>query len=118
MLTKSIAIIDDEIDLVNLFREALEMDGFKVCTFTDPINALNQLQQCLEEYAIIISDFSMPSMNGNDLCTKLMNINPKLKFILMSAYQDVEYDKSKFTFLNKPIPIAQILKIVKQTLTE
>jgi DNA-binding NtrC family response regulator len=44
MLTKSIAIIDDEVDLVNLFREALEMDGLQVCVFTDPIEAFNQLQ--------------------------------------------------------------------------
>ena len=31
---KAIAIIDDEIDLVNLFQETLEKDGFKVCAFT------------------------------------------------------------------------------------
>ena len=30
---KAIAIIDDEVDLVNLFQEALENNGFKVCVF-------------------------------------------------------------------------------------
>ena len=38
---KTIAIIDDEVDLVNLFQEALENNGFKVCAFTDPIQAFN-----------------------------------------------------------------------------
>ena len=38
MLTKAIAIVDDEADLVNLFSEALQLDGFKVCGFTDPLN--------------------------------------------------------------------------------
>jgi DNA-binding NtrC family response regulator len=33
---KAIAIIDDEVDLVNLFQEVLENNGFKVCVFTDP----------------------------------------------------------------------------------
>ncbi|MGI0050597.1 MAG: hypothetical protein ACRD8K_02565 [Nitrososphaeraceae archaeon] len=37
MVSKAIAIIDDEVDLVNLFQEALEKNGFKVCTFTDLI---------------------------------------------------------------------------------
>ena len=55
-------------------------------------------------------------MNGNELCTKLMNINSQLKVSLMSAYQDVEYDKSKFTFITKPIPIAKLVKIVNETL--
>jgi DNA-binding NtrC family response regulator len=45
MLAKSIAIIDDEADLVNLFEEALQMDGFKVCAFTDPIDALNNMKK-------------------------------------------------------------------------
>ena len=83
MLVKSIAIIDDEADLVNLFKEVLEIDGFKVCTFTDPIYALNHIQKSPKEYSLIISDFRMPSMNGNDLCTKLMNLNPDLKVILI-----------------------------------
>jgi two-component SAPR family response regulator len=55
-------------------------------------------------------------MNGNELCTKLMNINSQLKVSLMSAYQDVEYDKSKFTFITKPIPITKLVKIVNETL--
>ena len=117
-MSKAIAIIDDEIDLITLFREALEMDGFKVYTFTDPIEAYNKLQRSLEEYLLVISDFRMPRMNGNELCTKLMSINSRLKIILMSAYHDVEYDESKFTFISKPIPIAKLLKIVNETLAK
>jgi FixJ family two-component response regulator len=58
----------------------------------------------------------MPAMNGNDLCTKLMRLNPELKIILMSAYEDVQCDTSKFRFLNKPISITRLLKIVKENL--
>ena len=117
-MSKAIAIIDDEIDLITLFREALEMNGFQVNTFTDPFEAYNKLQRSLEEYSLVISDFRMPRMNGNELCTKLMSINSQLKVILMSAYHDVEYDKSKFTFISKPMPIAKLLKIVNETLAK
>ncbi|HJT84456.1 MAG TPA: hypothetical protein VJ697_08235 [Nitrososphaeraceae archaeon] len=55
----------------------------------------------------------MPVMDGNELCTKLIHINPNLKVILMSAYSDVRYDKEKFLFVNKPISITQLLKLVK-----
>jgi DNA-binding NtrC family response regulator len=118
MLTKSVAIIDDELDLVNLFREALQMDEYTTNTFTDPIEALHHIQKTPEEYSLVISDCRMPKMNGNDLCTKLKNLNPQLKVILISAYEEVQYDSSKFKFLNKPIPISQLLKIVKETLDE
>ena len=58
----------------------------------------------------------MPVMDGNELCTKLIHINPNLKVILMSAYSDVRYDKEKFLFVNKPISIAQLIEIVKKHL--
>jgi DNA-binding NtrC family response regulator len=118
LLAKAIAIIDDEVDLATLFREVLEMEGFKVCTFTDPLEAFDKLQKRTEEYAIVISDYEMPTMNGNELCNKLIRLNPKPKVILISAYDNVECNISKFTFLHKPIPIARLLKIVKETLAK
>lgn len=38
--------------------------------------------------------------------------------ILMSAYESIEYDISKCTFLLKPIQIAKLLKTVKETLAK
>ena len=116
MLTKATVIIDDEADLVDLFSEALELNSFKVCAFTNPLEALNSIEKNPEDYGLVISDFKMPIMDGNELCTKLININPNLKVILMSAYSDVKYDKEKFLFVNKPISITQLIKLVKEHL--
>ena len=116
MLTKATVIIDDEADLVDLFSEALEPYSFMVCAFTNPLEALNSIEKNPEDYGLVISDFKMPIMDGNELCTKLININPNLKVILMSAYSDVKYDKEKFLFMNKPISITQLIKLVKEHL--
>jgi DNA-binding NtrC family response regulator len=113
---KTIAIIDDEVDLVNLFQEALENNGFKVCAFTDPIQAFNTLEKKIQEYGLILSDFRMPNLNGYELCTKLVLLNPELEVILMSAYDIMECDTSKFTIVKKPILIAQLLQIVRDSL--
>ena len=99
MLAKAIAIIDDEADLVNLFSEALKLSNFKVHGYTNPLEALNYIEKNPEEYELVISDFIMPVMDGNELCTKLININPNLKVILMSAYSDIKYNKEKFCLL-------------------
>ena len=113
---KTIAIIDDEVDLVNLFQEALEKNGFKVCAFTDPIQAFNILEKKIQEYGLILSDFRMPNLNGHELCTKLRQLNPELEVILMSAYDIMECDTTKFTIVKKPILIAQLLQIVRDSL--
>jgi len=115
---KAIAIIDDEADLVDLFQEILESDGFKVCAFTDPIQAYNHIQNNPDDYGLILSDYRMPVMNGNELCTKLMQINSEFKVILMSAYENIEDDVSKFKFMRKPTTIANFLQIVKNTIAE
>ena len=57
-------------------------------------------------------------MNGNALSTKLIGINSELKVILMSAYENIECDSSKFTFIRKPIKISNLIKIVKDRLAE
>ncbi len=49
-------------------------------------------------------------------CTKLILINPELEVILMSAYDTIECDTSKFTIVKKPILIAQLLQIVRDSL--
>ena len=114
---KTIAIIDDEADLVDLFQEILESDGFKVCAFTDPIEAYNHIQKNPNDYGLILSNYRMSVMNGNELRTKLMRINSQFKVILMSAYENIE-DVSKFKFMRKPTTIANLLQIVKNTIAE
>ena len=45
MLTRAIVVIDDESDLVNLSSEALKLNSFKVCAFTNPLEALNHIEK-------------------------------------------------------------------------
>jgi DNA-binding NtrC family response regulator len=118
MATKAIAIIDDETDLVNLFQEALEKNGFKVRSFTDSIQAFKNLEKNIHKYSLILSDYRMPKLNGYELCTKLINLNPALEVILMSAFDTLEYQTSKFRLIKKPILIAQLLQIVSDILSK
>jgi DNA-binding NtrC family response regulator len=60
MITKAIAVIDDEVDLVNLFREVLENNGFKVYAFTDQIEAFNQIKRNPNDYGLVLSDYRLP----------------------------------------------------------
>ena len=84
--------------------------------FIDPIQAFNTLVKKIQEYGLILSDFRMPNLNGYELCTKLIQLNPVLEVILMSAYDTIECDTSNFTIIKKPILIAQLLHIVKDRL--
>ena len=117
MVVKTIAIVEDEKDLLCLFKEALELNGFKVCGFTSSEEALSDITKNPEDFDLIISDYRMPDINGNDLCTRLLTFNSSLNIILMSAFHNFKYNP-KFKFIGKPIPISKLLCIVKESLDE
>ena len=118
LFARSIAVIDDDIDITNLFKDILEDDGYIVVAFNDSIEALNHIQKNIEEFGLVISDYRMPKMNGYDLCTKIVDLNHDLKVILISAFDLLERDNSKFTFLHKPITISKLVSTVNESISK
>ncbi len=73
---KNILIVDDDEDLIDLFKTFLEYDGYKVVAFTDPIDALYSFRKNIYDLALL--DLEMSKMNGIILSHKLKNIDPTL----------------------------------------
>jgi DNA-binding NtrC family response regulator len=114
-MIKSIAIVDDELDLANLFSEALTMTGYEVYSFTDPVLAYEHIKKNVNNYTLLIVDYQMPKINGLLLATKLLEINPTLKVIIMSCFNELEYIPN-FKFIKKPISILKFVRIVNETI--
>jgi DNA-binding NtrC family response regulator len=52
MFTKSIIIVDDDPDLINVYSEALKMSGYDVFSFTDPCLAYQHIKENPESIRI------------------------------------------------------------------
>ncbi|HEX7178212.1 MAG TPA: response regulator [Nitrososphaeraceae archaeon] len=107
-----IAVVDDELDITLLFRDALKtINGFSIFGFTDPKTALEHFTINRQAYTLIISDLRMPSINGMELIKMVKELNPYVRTILMTAFaiddSDLfqEYAKRELIngFLQKPI---------------
>lgn len=106
-----IAIVDDEDDIVKLFRDALgSINGITVFTFTDPVMALQHFKMNVEKYILVISDLRMPALTGMELIKELKTMNQFVRTILMTAFateDDLFQDYAKKElingFLQKPI---------------
>jgi DNA-binding NtrC family response regulator len=119
LLGNAIAVIEDEIDVLNLYQEVLENEGYTVFAYNDPIEAINNIQQMPEEFGLVISDYRMPLINGFEVCAKLIDLNPELKVVIISAFDLMEEDRnSKFTFINKPITIAKLISVVNESFSK
>jgi DNA-binding NtrC family response regulator len=116
MFTKSIAIIDDDPDLLNLFSEALQMSGYNVSSFSDPSLAYQQIKENSNEYSLLIINDKMPKINALYLSTKLLEVNPKLNVILLSNFKDFKYNY-KFNILKKRVSISKLINAVNESIS-
>jgi DNA-binding NtrC family response regulator len=86
---KIVSIVDDEIDITELFHYAIStsIEGVSVITFNDPIIALEHFTDNKKNYALVISDLRLPNLNGLELLKKVKQLNPSVRTILTSAYE-------------------------------
>ena len=111
-----VAIVDDELDIVNLFRDALSrIKGLSIFTFTDPLSAFEHIRMNKSKYAVVISDLRMPGINGMDLVHKIKKENPSVRTLLMTAFEIndnvfEEYVQKKIidAFLQKPLKLCDL----------
>jgi len=119
--THWILVVDDEFDLVSIFKQGLERQGFHVFGFTEPALALEHFQINQEKYSLVISDCRMPGINGYELVKKVKEIKPEIKVFLMTAF---EINDSEFRsvlpkveiegILQKPISLANLADTVSK----
>ena len=117
MFNKSIVIVDDDRDLINVYSEALEMSGYDVSSFTDPSLAYQHIKENPNKYSLVITDDKMPDMNGLLFGTKLLEINPKLNVIIMSDFGDLKCNY-KFNLLKKRVSIFKLISAVNESISK
>jgi DNA-binding NtrC family response regulator len=121
-----VSIVDDDIYITKLFDVALRenIDGISVFSFNDPIMAFQHFTENKENYALVISDLRMPGLNGLELLKKVKTSNPKVRTILMSAYnfeeEELYHEYMIETVINstiaKPITMNRLYQIVRKEL--
>jgi two-component SAPR family response regulator len=105
--------VDDELELVLLFKEALsQIHGVNVFAFTEPNLALQHFESNKSNYWTVISDFRMPGLTGIELLRKVKSIKPEVKTLLISAFEVSEMSEDCVDkFLQKPIHMTELVEV-------
>jgi CheY-like chemotaxis protein/DNA-binding transcriptional ArsR family regulator len=120
--SKSILLVDDEVDIVSIIKHSLQAQGLNVYSFTHPLLALEHFQLNSKNYGLVLSDIRMPSMTGFELARKVRKINPTIKILLMSAFDiDKDLHLSKLMssakidgFIQKPISPNELIRLIQK----
>lgn len=113
-----IMLVDDEEMVRAVISEVLTDLSYHVVSFSSASEALEHYKKNINEIDVVISDMRMPNMNGMQFYKKLIALNPKLLFIMLSGFVDeITLEENENTLiLAKPITVKNIDAAVKKLL--
>tara|TARA_B110001454_G_C12723326_1_gene436710 strand:- start:75331 stop:75969 length:639 start_codon:yes stop_codon:yes gene_type:complete len=120
---KTVVIVDDEVDLTELFSSLLE-DTYDVIAFNRPNDFIAYLNAHKDvPFDALISDFNMPQMTGLDMIKKCFEKGYHFPFILFSAYLEKEVifkalQIGAFRLLEKPSTKEKLEKAIEDIIIE
>lgn len=119
-----ILVVDDEADLETLikqkFRKQIRGGEYEFYFAENGKVALEKLG-IEPEMDIVLSDINMPEMDGLTLLSKLNELSPLIKSVIVSAYGDMEnirtaMNRGAFDFITKPINFEDLTLTMEKTL--
>lgn len=81
-----IVVIDDVETMLNSVKNSLEFEDMNVVTFSNPLEGLEYLKG--NKADVLLLDFFMPQMNGDEFVKELRKYNQETIVILQTGYSD------------------------------
>lgn len=118
-----VAIVDDEPIIVDGLVHAIDWNGFQLdisCATTDPQAALDYILN--HPVSIVITDVSMPVLNGLQLIQRIKEVKPSVYIIVLSAYDNFEYARTALrygaeNYLLKPLDPDELSDAISQIIS-
>jgi DNA-binding NtrC family response regulator len=116
--SRKILVVDDEPDITSTFDMILQMNGFEVNSYNDPLLALSNFKPDL--YGLALIDIRMPKMNGFELYKKIKDIDNRIQACFITAFEDYreefkesfpELEEAKY-FIRKPKAMEDLVRHV------
>jgi PAS domain S-box-containing protein len=120
---ETVLIIDDEVSILTITGQTLTAFGYNVLTAVDGAEAVALYAENKKLISLVLTDMTMPVMDGISTIRALMRINPNVK-VLAASGLSANGDSVKFAelgvshFLVKPYTAEKLLKTLRQMLTE
>lgn len=128
MTSPTVAIIDDDPEMLALLSKLFVLENYSVETFTNAADALGSLDQKgadqFPPYDLVVSDLKLPDMSGIELLEQIHGRGGKLSkipVILVTAHGSVEtavdaLKRGAFDYVVKPINLGELSHIARRAL--
>jgi len=113
---KTVWIVDDDASIRFVLETALKRAGFSTESFANAEAAASALEY--DQPTVLISDVRMPGQDGMSLLEDIVEQNPGLPVIIMTAHSDLDsavqaFQKGAFEYLAKPFDLNEAVSLVE-----
>lgn len=117
---KSIIIVDDDPNILQPMHDAFSRAGFDVLSARDGVEALRLLDASGASVDVLVTDLSMPRLNGEELARVIRFHHPDIKIVFISGQPDdviARYGiKSRSLCVKKPFTPGNLVTMVSDEL--
>ena len=122
-MRETVLVVEDEPAILQLATRALLKHGYTVFGAAGAREAIPIAREHSGSINLLLTDLTMPEMNGRDLAAELQRIVPRLTCIFMSGYSSdaIFLDDAPGTprhFIAKPFSISELTAKVRSVLDE
>jgi len=116
-----VLVVDDEETVREIAMMMLEDMGFSTLGVTNGVEALAVYREHRQEIAVVLMDLTMPKMGGEECFRELRRINPDIKVVLSSGYNEQDAvqtftGKKLAGFIQKPVSPDRLKKAMHTAL--
>jgi CheY-like chemotaxis protein len=120
---ETILFVDDEKMLADLAGKMLKRLGYQVTICTSSVEALEVFRERGDEFDLVLTDQTMPIMDGARLSISMLQIRPDIPIVLCTGYSSVISEKrakdlgiKELVF--KPLRTKEIAQVLRKVLDE
>ncbi len=119
--TERILLVDDEHSILESTQKILSYMGYTVAGFTDSLSAFRAFEEHPDEFDLVITDMSMPKMDGRQLSEKILSLRKNMPVILNTGFHEtfMEEDAVKMgirRYLQKPVTRQVLTAAIREEL--
>ncbi len=113
-----ILLVDDESYISSVIREMLEDYGYEVDIMSDSAQAFAHFKENGSDYGMVITDYALSGIKGDELIRKIQEIRPGLPAVLCSGVPlpvPVTRQITTASILIKPFDLEDLLELVGES---
>jgi PAS domain S-box-containing protein len=116
-----VLVVDDEPFVAEVLQEGLARLGYSVTVATDPVTALEWVEQSPERFDVVVTDQLMPKLTGLDLLARLRRLGFTIPVIICSGFSNRATDgevtaAGAAAFLHKPASPIEVGRSIRRAM--